>query len=634
MRRIRRVAKLERPADAFDTPGDVAGHLARLTILPVLLAAVRAGCPEAFEVGMRDLLRSDPGRYVQPQVKHGLALALPPGEPEGPAGPALGLPRETWRETAARRRRCAALLERLAGPEPLGVCDLVTANLDLMRLAQDALARWPGERLALVFWRALAQTSVLDPTCGAGAFLAAAAEVLEPLYAACLARMEALDGAGPEIRAVLARAAAAPSRGAFLRRAILRDNLHGVDILPEAVERCRDRLAGLDPAAPCGNLRVGDALLGLDWLQAFPGIMAAGGFQVILGNPPFGRIPRDASRAQLRAAYWSARPSWSPDESLATLAVERCLRLLRPGTGHLGLVLPLAVACSTEPGFATLRRVIAAEPGLWLWAHFDRTPNALFGRRVRTRCTLALHARSPELPDHQSATTGLLRWNTEAREHLFATLHYARLGLDISPGIPKVASQAQADALQGLLAAGPPLGMDLRPGAPPGPGSTVFVGGSAYNWFPAWRELPASLDRHGRSTPPARAAAFVCASEERADLVFALLCSALGYWWWAVASDGFNLKQWLVLRFPLALAAIPGPAQLELARLGRCLRLELRKHPVHKGNRGRIGNFRLPACAAETLAIDRCLGAAVPGLSPAFMDDIRASNASFARKIV
>jgi hypothetical protein len=395
----------------------------------------------------------------------------------------------------------------------------------------------------------------------------------------------------------------------------------------------------MEPPEAGDNLKVGDALLGsataedaspFHWFSAFPAVMAAGGFDVILGNPPYARIPKGASRPLLRAAYWSALPRWSADESLATLAVERCLLLLKPGTGRLGLVLPLAVACSTEPAFAALRRVLAAEPGLWLWSHYDRTPNALFGRGVRTRCTLAVYQRSPELREHQSATTGLLRWNARARGHLFATLHYARLGLDISAGIPKVANQAQADVLQELLAAGPPLGADLESGPPAG-AHAVFVGGSACNWFPAWRELPATLDRRGRAAPPARAAAFAFASEERADLVFALLCSSLGYWWWAVASDGFNLKQWLVRRFPLSLAGIPEPARRELARLGERLRLELRNHQVHKANRGRIGNFLLPACAAETLAIDRCLGASVPGLSAAFMDDIRASNASFAR---
>jgi SAM-dependent methyltransferase len=339
-------------------------------------------------------------------------------------------------------------------------------NLDLQRLAEDGLAWIPG--LAPVFRRALEGLTVLDPTCGSGAFLAAAADVLEPLCAAC--------GAEPRFK----------------------NHLYGVDLHEDAVARCRRRLEQrLGGPVPDGNLRVGDALLdsGPFWSSAFPAVMAAGGFDVILGNPPFARIPREASRPLLRADYRSARPRWSADESLATLAVERCLRLLKPGTGRLGLVLPLAVACSTEPAFATLRRVIATEPGLWLWSHFDRTPNALFGRGVRARCSLVLYARSAEVPGHQWAPPGLLRWRARARGHLFATLRYARLDLDISAGIPKVASQLQADVLQRLLAAGPPLGMDL--GTAAAAGATVYVGGSACNWFPAWRELPETFDRPG-----------------------------------------------------------------------------------------------------------------------------------------
>ena len=35
------------------------------------------------------------------------------------------------------------------------------------------------------------QVTILDPTCGSGAFLFAALNILEPLYEACLDRMEA-----------------------------------------------------------------------------------------------------------------------------------------------------------------------------------------------------------------------------------------------------------------------------------------------------------------------------------------------------------------------------------------------------------------------------------------------------------
>ena len=41
------------------------------------------------------------------------------------------------------------------------------------------------------FWQAVEHITVLDPTCGSGAFLFAALNVLEPLYEACLDRMAA-----------------------------------------------------------------------------------------------------------------------------------------------------------------------------------------------------------------------------------------------------------------------------------------------------------------------------------------------------------------------------------------------------------------------------------------------------------
>ena len=40
------------------------------------------------------------------------------------------------------------------------------------------------------FWQAIDKITVLDPTCGSGAFLFAALSILEPLYEACLERME------------------------------------------------------------------------------------------------------------------------------------------------------------------------------------------------------------------------------------------------------------------------------------------------------------------------------------------------------------------------------------------------------------------------------------------------------------
>ena len=43
-------------------------------------------------------------------------------------------------------------------------------------------------------WEAITQVKILDPTCGSGAFLFAALNILEPLYEACLDRMEVFLG--------------------------------------------------------------------------------------------------------------------------------------------------------------------------------------------------------------------------------------------------------------------------------------------------------------------------------------------------------------------------------------------------------------------------------------------------------
>jgi hypothetical protein len=121
------------------------------------------------------------------------------------------------------------------------------------------------------------------------------------------------------------------------------------------------------------------------------------------------------------------------------------------------------------------------------------------------------------------------------------------------------------------------------------------------------------------------------ASEAEADAVFALLCSSLGYWWWAVASDGFNLKKWLLERFPIAYASFSSAGKQALSDLGKALRKSLRKQYVYKDNKGRKGNYHLPSCSDEIFSIDSALVKHMPNLSFELFEDIRGFNQSFAR---
>jgi hypothetical protein len=221
-------------------------------------------------------------------------------------------------------------------------------------------------------------------------------------------------------------------------------------------------------------------------------------------------------------------------------------------------------------------------------------------------------------------------------------MEFGEITVNIEPGIPKVRNDIQGAALGRLLEANRPLAADLTStvsfthlagAAPQFPKRCVFVGGTAYNWFPAWRDIPETTTASGKPSLPARTIGFRFADDPTADVVFALLCSSLGYWWWAVASDGFNLKKWLVQRFPISISIISPGKRQRLSELGRELRKKLRQQYVYKDNKGRIGNFYLPACAEITGNIDRELSRALPWLTDSFFDDIRQFNESFSRAV-
>ncbi|MBP7825458.1 MAG: Eco57I restriction-modification methylase domain-containing protein [Verrucomicrobia bacterium] len=309
---------------AYYTQEDITGYMSRNTIIPFLFDAARKTCKPAFagDHAVWQLLQADPDRYIYPAIKHGIKLdihsqpptplkaplPLPPEIERGvdvtrpnlierrkawnkPAPPEYALPTEIWREVVARRQRYAELHTKLANGDVRDINDLVTLNLDIVQFAQDVLRNCDRPELLRAFWRALEKISVLDPTVGSGAFLFAALNILKPLYEACLERMEAfvgdLDRSGekhrPEkfsdFRAVLARVGAHPNADYFILKAIILNNLYGVDIMEEATEICKLRLFlklaaqvepdpakanfGIEPLPDIDfNIRAGNTLVG------------------------------------------------------------------------------------------------------------------------------------------------------------------------------------------------------------------------------------------------------------------------------------------------------------------------------------------------------------------------------------
>ncbi len=292
---------------AYYTKEDITEYIGKNTIIPSLLEATEQKCLIAFAPdGLTwALLRDDPDRYIYEAVKKGCELPLPPeiavgiddvsqrGEWNKAAPPEYALPTEIWREVVARRARYEEVRAKLANGEISAINDLITYNLDMRQFAEDAITYSEGVDLLNAFYESLEQVTILDPTCGSGAFLFAALTLLEPLYEACLDRMQemvaerdrldALDPKHrsqrpgsyiPRFRDILAQVAKHPNRHYFILKSIIINNLYGVDIMEEATEICKlrlflklvaqiERFADIEPLPDIDfNIRAGNTLVG------------------------------------------------------------------------------------------------------------------------------------------------------------------------------------------------------------------------------------------------------------------------------------------------------------------------------------------------------------------------------------
>jgi len=678
---------------AYYTKEDITEYIAKNTVLPFLFDAARPKCKIAFEnpngPTVWNLLRDDPDRYIYAAVRHGADRPLPPDiaagvnpptlhQPVGngpvktlelrkdwnkPAPPDFALPTETWREVVARRKRYEEVRAKLAAGEVRDINDLITLNLDIRQFAQDVIENCEGPELLRAFWHAIEKVTVLDPTCGSGAFLFAALNVLEPLYEACLDRMEAfvedLSRSGekqrPEkfadFRKVLESVAAHPNRRYFVFKSIILNNLFGVDIMEEAVEICKLRLflklaAQVEPDTAANNLgieplpdidfniRAGNTLVGyanydevkkaiaskldLDntmekialkaadlqqtfdtfrqrqiegdgsvptehkqelrrrlkaledelnrhlaveygvktgdkaayakwvqshqpfhWFVEFYSIMSRGGFDVIVGNPPY---------LERREVHYELKNYDCLDSgAVHAMCVERSSHLLH-GTGCLSMIVPLSLPSTQR--MQVVQRLLEHGRNAW-YANFAWRPAKLFDTVNRA---LTIFIVTPATSG-RTFSTGYQKWTSSDREGLFDRLKYVEVPRE-RPNfwVPKLGDWLEQRILAKCFSRKTILRHFISRS-----NHRIFYRTTGGLYWKVFTDFAPAFRLNGKPGQSSRETSFTAAKQEYVRPLIATLSSNLFWWWYTISSNLRDLNPSDIQGFPVPESTLADP---------------------------------------------------------------------------
>lgn len=687
---------------AYYTKEDITEYIGRNTIVPYLLETTRRHDEKPFKTNgeVWTLLRQSGDSYVFDAVKHGtdcradipeeISRGIDTTAPNllerrshwNDRTPArFGLPTEIWRETMERFSRYDDVCRHISSGSISTVNDFITLNLNIRQFAYDLLARTRDHRLVKHFYQELQRVTILDPTCGSGAFLFAAMNILEPLYEICISRMEEFHRQNDKLFVDELGEIKDKYRSNiqyFIFKSIILRNLYGVDIMPEAIEIAKLRLflkmvavvdadrrqpnMGLDPLPDIDfNIRCGNTLVGyatqqelerdfvngdvfaieefreqvktemekiakayeifkylqmrqtenmnafkvakhelserltrlndllnhhlhqstseqdyatwlhntqpFHWLAEFYEIIQGhGGFDVIIGNPPYVSMKK--------ISYIESNKSFSCSD-LYGFVIRRVIGLIHSTSRH-GFIVMHNLAFSRN--FHDVRKLLSHYIS-W-YSFYSRIPSGLFSGDVRVRNTVYILAPG----DNKVHTTRMHRWFTEQREHLFDTLSYC-LAENVDDVIPMSDSQTLMNLFYNY---GAPLRLqETRLG-----GTPIYFKQSAYNWLAVSPYPAPCYDSSGSLIEQTEVSKINIANNDLTKLLILLFNGKLFFTKWLIYGDDFHLTRDDMLDVNIPLEKISPKDKDELCSIYGDFELSLRKSIQYKLNAGkRVGTF-------------------------------------------
>ena len=275
------------------------------------------------------------------------------------------------------------------------------------------------------------------------------------------------------------------------------------------------------------------------WFIAFYGILKNGGFDVVIGNPPY------VEYSKVKNEYEIHEYQTENCGNLFAFTTERSLKLLNANTnGGFGFIVPLSLVCTKRMG--TLQSLLTQfSKSVWL-SNFAERPSKLFvGAEVQLTILLS---RVNKKIGSTIATTDYTKWSVEERTDLFTGINYFYDVSNINPFIiPKLRLNTESGILSKINIHTSPLGNYLLRRSE----YTIFYRMSGGRYWKVFTDFSPFFKVNGIAKQSTAEKHLYVETQELSKSIIAVLSSNLFWWWYTITTDCRNLPTYTILDFPI-----------------------------------------------------------------------------------